>query len=981
MGRSALVVAACICIAAALVAALFLDPSDVRAKENRDAEGLGAAAADLHGPTLAASNEDGPRDEAAPLDAPASKPAVAAGQSEEEALGSAFAFRGTVLDPARKPLSGAEVTVVRNQGQDGSDATRAVTDDQGRFLIGFTDRTQRSWGARIEARAPGFSPSFLSDVPTNRGVNDVGPIVVYPAVALSGRVVDPEGRGVAGAEVYVFTVQPPADVEELWPKHAPAAVTGPDGAYAVSTLPPGTVTVGATFPGYADALRPGTRLKAEAPNVVDLALGVEDAYEGTVVDDQGTAVAKARVLAQRGFPRSAFWRGPTETDAQGKFRIAGLDRNRRDMHLQIQKVGFSQFWSSGSELPPDSRFTLRRAAALMLRVERTEGGDAPAIRAVRLERRSPRTPDRWMHAGEVQKFMREVVEPHVWKFGWENRGILRATAVLEGGAVARTGEVDLRPQDNAAGSEIELVARIEAPGSVAGRVLRQDQTPVAKLRVELLPDSNAAGQRVGFTREDGSFEFAGVQAGSYKLGARSADWITDTVPVPVAAGEARGGFELVARKPSRVYGMLTIGGQPPGEAIPVSAYRIDMRDRNASWEIVGTSTATPSGEFSIAPVPAGRIGVVPKRRLDPDHGAIRAYWNETPQPNFNPDAPTPWRWVVEVPPEGAAEILVDVPELRPSALYGSVVINGQGRAGVHLWVHGMRENFWRSETTDAEGKFRVKLDKGGEFWVNLHGEGFNEGRKAVVAEGEEQEMRFTLTTGGLEGSVADRAGRGVAVRVQLRRQREAASNGGESWSWDDSLEMNTKADGTFSFPEIPAGTYQVIATDSKRKLATAASAKFIVGFKERYTVPTLVVPPATPLRVRARNAEGKPAGGRLTITAAPGAAPLAQPYRGSIGKSGATRVHGLPPGPVLVQLKPNGAFAPVDQVVTLPDDGSTTTIDLELKPKEAKEGEGAGDPSAVSTASTLMHAHGNDDGDDDWQWSESFESVEFNSGG
>jgi RNA polymerase sigma factor (sigma-70 family) len=176
-------------------------------------------------------------------------------------------------------------------------------------------------------------------------------------IEVRGRVVDPDGHPVAGANVRTGYLD-----REIKP--APEATSGPDGRFFLRVPPwrrnsvlrhrdamyPWVVASAPGFgPGWASAVRePG------APDEVTIRL-VEDGppIEGRIVDLEGRPVAGARVkLEQVWFAREGQisdwlaraedvgvqgpWRGleplPTtiaaKTDADGRFRLAGIGRDR-----------------------------------------------------------------------------------------------------------------------------------------------------------------------------------------------------------------------------------------------------------------------------------------------------------------------------------------------------------------------------------------------------------------------------------------------------------------------------------------------------------------------------------------------------------------------------------------------------------------------------------------------------------------------------
>lgn len=150
---------------------------------------------------------------------------------------------------------------------------------------------------------------------------------------LGGRVTDPAGAGVTGADITVKNV-------------ATAQVTttksGDDGAYQVSFLQPGKYVVTAEKPGFKKAIREGISLEVAERAVVDMQMAVGDVTQSVTVAadaealetesaDRGLTLESARVLdapLQGRNPFSEAWSSPgviqnASTQRLRPFDIAG----------------------------------------------------------------------------------------------------------------------------------------------------------------------------------------------------------------------------------------------------------------------------------------------------------------------------------------------------------------------------------------------------------------------------------------------------------------------------------------------------------------------------------------------------------------------------------------------------------------------------------------------------------------------------------
>lgn len=133
-------------------------------------------------------------------------PCASFGASPPDENDNDFHFRGNVLDPQGQPVADAEVIVVTVTGRL---AGQSDTDDQGNFTMEFSKSSVESspsaadWRqACVVAKAPGYGPGWIRigeletiDKPTLQLVQDL---------PIRGRILDLEGRPIAGAEVEVI---------------------------------------------------------------------------------------------------------------------------------------------------------------------------------------------------------------------------------------------------------------------------------------------------------------------------------------------------------------------------------------------------------------------------------------------------------------------------------------------------------------------------------------------------------------------------------------------------------------------------------------------------------------------------------------------------------------------------------------------------------------------------------------------------------
>jgi hypothetical protein len=110
-------------------------------------------------------------------------------------------IRGSVEDERGAPVAGASVLLTRKNGNRTASSTTSAED--GSFSIDAADSGSKpSFGLRIAARRAGFASDNVS---VEKPSPDPIRLVLHPVRAVSGRVVDADGRGVPSLQVVLGT--------------------------------------------------------------------------------------------------------------------------------------------------------------------------------------------------------------------------------------------------------------------------------------------------------------------------------------------------------------------------------------------------------------------------------------------------------------------------------------------------------------------------------------------------------------------------------------------------------------------------------------------------------------------------------------------------------------------------------------------------------------------------------------------------------
>lgn len=279
---------------------------------------------------------------------------------------------GRVLDAAGEPAAGAWVALSREQEArrypwaridsmlevDHSGLRIIRADARGSFDLGEVPAHERlQLGAYpVGGEASDVFGAFARRIELDEDEVREVELTLVGATTLAGRVLDPEGAPVAGAEIELH-IEAGADRSFL-----AEVSTDASGQYLFERVPALRVRVGAELEGYrGDAAWVDLR-DAAVEQVPDLVLRPASSVRGHVVDSQGWGVpyARVRVADPRAGERDRRARSDT-ADAYGRFDVQGLS----DGDYIVEA------WAVGHALPEGSapRVTLPGEPYVVLRME------------------------------------------------------------------------------------------------------------------------------------------------------------------------------------------------------------------------------------------------------------------------------------------------------------------------------------------------------------------------------------------------------------------------------------------------------------------------------------------------------------------------------------------------------------------------------------------------------------------------------------
>ena len=417
---------------------------------------------------------------------------------------------------------------------------------------------------------------------------------------LHGAVVDTEGRGVPGARVLVCLPvwrSPHAGSWNSGAREGPETRTGADGSFRLRLEPGAEIRLCVGAPGYATVTLPevqaGERVRVVLPRAASLLVRVRD--------EEGSPVAGAELHLEGNEDREWVGEVRQETDESGICRLDGLPPGWK-LRLTVLHAAFARVDRMGVSIPEvgtcEVEVVLRPGRRLSGRVLDAETGSPIPGAEVSDGARLPRivrtdTAGDFLFAG----FPAEDGEPHllVRAGGYAPLGVgvhpgderlelsLQRAASIRGRVVDRAGAVVAGARVSAGGSmlpgrfeshgltdeehpersRIALSYDYEPPGApgrevdfgdvvlgsggtVAGRVLATDGTPLVGASVSLLGGNfDRTARRPGIAggtwgpqehrRSDdlGRFRFGDLAPGAYRLSVHAPGGDTRSAPAVI----------------------------------------------------------------------------------------------------------------------------------------------------------------------------------------------------------------------------------------------------------------------------------------------------------------------------------------------------------------------------------------------------------------------------------------------------------------
>ncbi len=663
---------------------------------------------------------------------------------------------GRVVDEHQDPIAGARVrlTAERLRGGEASPET-AETTGEGRFeLPGLgAGRYRLTVEARGYARitVPGV------EVPAGRDGVDLGTVVLAPGVEICGRVVDPSGLPIAGAEVLEETVwKRPPSLDGG--SDAPRSVSDADGFFALDGFAEGErVDLLVRKEGWRTERLPGVRAPSLEPVAVVLAPWAR--VSGMVVDSTATPVAGARVQVATGPGLGGKASAGAVSDAEGRFVVDEVAPG--PLRIRVFADRFPTVELTDLAVEPGGELAgievlLESGATIEGRVLGPDGGPVAEV-SIAAETAAAGDLGGVDRSGEDGRYRITGVRPGSYTLVAEHSDyprVVREVTIEEG-----THVVDL-----------ELAA---GGTEVSGRVADGAGRPLGGVALRLARAFPWRRDRRTTSAADGSFVFRAVAEGTCAVVGEKEGY---------AAGRSR---------------PFTVAG------VPVDGLELVL-DRGAT--LSGEVRGVAFGDLS-------RLRITAYGGLDSRRGTV------DPEGRYTVDHLAAGEWTVAAElvgsgrrTEGRVRVEAGVPEARLDldlgdgyTLSGVASQGGTPLPGATVVLTGPR---WRSgrAMTDHRGAFRIEGVPEGSYRLFLHRTAGGTLYSQQVELTGDREIAIELAAGRVTGRVRDSADQSPIAEARVSLER--LDDGGGLLLPPQS---HSDASGFFRFEAVAGGRWRLIA--------------------------------------------------------------------------------------------------------------------------------------------------------------------------
>src|SRR5215210_13367 len=503
-------------------------------------------------------------------------------------LAHGVALEGAVVDASGKPVEGAEIRLneagepVIPRFRDENSEPEGLSGADGFFRI---EDLRAGSTVDVSVARSGYAPGAAQgvQVPTEQPLR----ISLQAVGSVSGRVVDPDGKPIAGAYVHV-EIRPRGRGGFLAFSGGPRGDrSDAEGSFRIKDVTPGPVSLSARAPGWQDGSVPDLELRGgEDKRGVEIVLSAAAILTGRVLSPSGRAVPEAQVLLAPGESRSGGFHMST-ADGDGRYVLDSLPPGQRTIEASHPEHG-----------------TVRRQVDLRVGENSLditlEGGSEVSGRVFDDLGVPVAGADVWITSpGGARPLSTTSQSDGSFRIAAVADGSYRAGAYKEGFARAEMVPVTV---DGSSVAGIEL--RLPRGGAIAGRITGVELSELA--RVQVLARGGRGLATGGRVEPDGSYRIEHLQEGEWRVRAElpgTSLYAEEVARLEPGASEVRidldleRGVELAVRVrrngapvpgeplfldgPQRTFGETDADGRFRFQGLSAGTYRVRLGDRSA----------------------------------------------------------------------------------------------------------------------------------------------------------------------------------------------------------------------------------------------------------------------------------------------------------------------------------------------------------------------------------------------------------------
>lgn len=802
------------------------------------------------------------------------------------------AIRGRALDQDGTPLAEAEIDVkpVTEGPRRGMGRFRMQQPDDRRPVAfsaadgSFVASDLASGTYEVIVRRLGYARTTVPGVVVGDSPQktvDIGDVVLEPGVAVFGKVLDPDGAPIAGAEVRLGGRGAGFRRLAMIPStRAADAVTGADGGFVISDLRrDDTMVLSVTHEGYLDGLAEGVR--AGSPDPVSITLEPACRVEGIVVDGAGepisgarVSVAEMRVRGSRVVPISVSSIVASADD--GTFVI--VDAEPGALQVVAVKEGFLEPEPVDVVLVPTEpqsgvRVVLARGARVAGTVRAADGTPLPGAD---VEIAGDRSWSRSFSGSATTdgdgRYLLEGVPPGKTSIEVTHRSHPRTV---------RDAELDE--------GETTLDITMERGAIVAGRVVGPGGEPVVEARVTMEQAGAGFGASSAITDASGGFVLDDLTPGDHTVRITARGYAPpDPAPKVAVAASGTPPVEIVLRA----------SGSIVGRVIGLDADELAAASISASGEGTrrfASGVVDRDGSYRIEDIGPGTWNVVGRLQT----GRIAE--------------------ASATVPEDGTPVSVDLEFGSGFSISGVVLDGDEPVAGANVFAVSETRPTVFTRTDDA-GAFVLEGLDTGTYSVSASDWDRGASTEATIRLEGDERIALRFASGSVSGKVIRGSDRsplsGVAISATPADGGSSAT--GSGWRTSGAA---SRGDGSFVIERLHAGTWRLVAT---REGYAAREIDIALGEGEERQDVVLELEPTEGLALQLTGLNGPPpAGTRVAVLDAAGRPVVIGMY--AAAENGVLFVDSVPPG-TWSTIVHAGGYASTEVTATAP--GPATPVAL-----------------------------------------------------